>query len=691
MDSIRLDYESRSELDLPTVGLDRYSAHPSTEVLMASWQINTGRVQYWDIREGAFPAEVREALADPDVEKKAWNAQFERVMTRRVLKIDTPVNNWRCTMVRAYMLSFSGTLEMVGHQIGLPLDKVKMASGKKLINLFSKPQRITKKNPHRWLDWNTNPFEWDEFGIYNRQDVVAEGAIDDWLAKYDVLDEEWELYELDQIFNDRGVPINQTICENAQAMAARRKEELLDKMRRITGLENPNSTTQLMPWVKARGYRFNDLNKDTVKKVLTEHKEEPVLQGKCEDVLRMRMQTARTSVGKYKKLTDLVGPGNRLRFPLQFGGASRTQRWAGRGAQLHNLSRTPKALEPEDDDDWKLRAVTYAIRDNDYDVLDLMMKEPMDGLAGCVRSAIYAPEGWEFVTCDLSSIETVVIGWLSGCETLLNVFREGRCAYREFATRMYGVEYHEVTSHMRTMAKPAVLGAGYRLGGGDLFRGKRTGLWGYAENMGVDMTREDAHESVKMYREAYPEVPQLWRNLENAIIRTIKTKTVTKVGPVSFEIRGEFLVAILPSGRAMYYHKPRIEKNTFQSKDRKTGEPLFNEDGSPKTYEKIGFSYMGMNQDTRQWVRLDSHGGKMTENLVQAIAREILKYGLFNAHRALLNIVLHVHDEIVTLRKIGDKSKGLEVLKECMIRKKSWYKDMPVGAAGWIADFYRKD
>ncbi len=705
MDEIRLDYESRSELDLPTVGLDRYSAHPSTQIFMAAWQINGGTVQQWETQDGRIPAELREALVDPEVTRRAFNAQFERVMTRRVLKIDTPYENWRCTQVMAYMLSFAGSLLQVGQQMEID-DAYLKTDGKKYINMFSKPHAISKTNPHKWWDWNTHPFEWEDFLTYNRQDVIAEGVICDFLLKYPQLEEEWKLYELDQRINDRGVPIDLDMCDKATRLADTRKAELMVEMKQITGLANPNSVAQLKPWIKARGYRFDDLGKDTIKKVMLENDEmiklrgEHILSPECAQVLTMRKQTARTSTGKYAKFKSLCGVRNRLRFPIQFGGASRTQRWAARGAQIHNLGRTPKALEPEKEGDFEgfgmgdynLRQATEAIQREDLDFLKLLLKEPMDGIAGCVRSVIRADPGHELVTSDLASIESVVIGWLSGCERLLNVFREGRDAYRDFATELFKKAYVEVTSGERTLAKPATLGAGYRLGGGDLDRfGKRTGLWGYAENMGIDMTQKQAHEAVKVFRETYPEIPVLWYNLENAIIKTIKNKTVNWVGPVAFEMRNGFLCAVLPSGRRMYYQKPRIERKVFQSKDRETGELLWDQYGFPKTYTKIGFSYMGFNQDIKKWVRQESHGGKMTENLVQAIAREILKYGLFNAQKAGFKILFHVHDEIVTQRKIGDERFGLPKLIDCMISRRPWYGDMPLNAAGWVAPFYRKD
>jgi DNA polymerase len=700
VDEISLDYETRSRVPFGKTqasrGLDVYSSDPSTKALMCSWRINKGRVYQWEHREGKFPGEVREALLDPHVKKKAFNAQFERFITRRVLGIPTPIEGWRCTMVRAYLLSFSGGLGMVAQQMGLPVDLQKDKRGDKLIQMFTKPQRITKNQPHEWFDHETHPIEYAEFMAYNEQDVVAEGAVDAWLEQYPIPEEEWLLYEMDQKWNDRGLPIDLSMCSQATKLAIARKNELMTEMKKITGLPNPNSPVQLTKWAKTQGYRFNDLGKDTVKIVM----KEGGITDECQKVLKMRLQTGRTSVGKYVKFVSLCGPRGRLRNPLQFAGAQRTARWAGRGVQLQNLGRTPKILEPHGSlkdgtyDDHALVWATDAIRNGDMDELKLIIKEPMDAIAGCVRSAIRAPDDSHLVICDLASIESVVIGWLAGCGRLLQVFKDGRDAYRDFATELFKCQYDEVTSSQRSLAKPATLGAGYRLGGGDLDKnGKRTGLWGYAENMGVDMTKEEAHKSVRVFRETYPEIPEMWKALEACIIRTIKTRATTVFRKfIEFSIQGPFLRAKLPSGRYLYYNKPRVEVKTWQSKDRKTGAPLFEKDGiTPKTYTTTGYSYMGFNQEIKKWIRIDSHGGKTTENLVQAIAREILKYGLIEADRFGFRIILHVHDEIVAEQKKADMRYTASNLRMCMIKPQPWYKDMPLGAAAGTAQFYRKD
>lgn len=693
---VSLDFESFSETDLPVYGLDRYSADPSTKILMASYSINDSPAKLWTLEDGSkFPAELRDALEDPEVIKTAFNAGFERVMTNRVLKIKSPIKNWRCTMALAYMQSFTGGLGEVGAQIELPQDLQKNKIGKSLIQKFCKPQKISKAQPFRIRDWITDPDDWETFGEYCIQDTITEKAVLKRLGRFPILDSEWLLYELDQAINDEGIPVDLDMVENGIAMAKRRKAELTIIMKKLTGLANPNSVPQLMGWLAPRGYPFSDLGKDTVKKVVRDHVDDITPEALA--ALNLRLQVSRTADRKYdaiRKGYGAPGPAGspRIRYAHQFAGASRTGRWAGRRLQPQNMASTPPALKPVGHDRFWLESATDAVRMGDYDLVGLIVKEPLDAIAGLARSAIRAPDGYELRVCDLASIESVVIGWLSGCETLLNVFREGRDAYKDFACDLYGVEYADVTPAQRKNAKPGSLGCGYRLGGGMLSEdGKRTGLWGYAENMGVDLTLEESHKAVKVFREKYHEIPQMWYDLENAISKCIKTGKPQSVGVLKFEMMKPYLAMVLPSGRRMYYYKPRLTTTQHQSRDRKTNKPLFNVDGSPQMYSKQSFSYMGMSQKTKKWTRVLSHGGSVIENAVQGIARDILKNGMFAAIKAGFNVVLHVHDELATLQKISDRVHTLEKLRECMISPLDWAPDMPLNAAGYSAQFYFKD
>lgn len=700
---LSIDFETFCEIDLKVYGLDLYSSHPSCEVLMCAWALDGGRVRHWDATNDPMPRKLREALDDDDVLIWAFNAQFERVIMNRVLNIHPKMERWRCTMVLAYMHSFTGDLGAVARQMGVEQEKTKLDTGKKLIKMFSGPHKPTRNQPHERFTEHTHPVEWKMFIEYNVQDVVAEMEIKRLLdkPKYPIPAREWEFYALDQLINDRGLPIDLVFVKNALAMANKRKAELIGEMQEHTGLGNPGSPSQLLPWLQDRGYPFDDLQKDSVKKVLTAWKGIQTGELKKPDnddelypedltdeavaVLKLRQQQARTSTSKYQALIKACGTDGRMRYVFQFCGASRTGRFAGRRFQPQNLTMM-RDIESEK----ILEQLTEVIRENDYDALQLYRKEPLDALAGLVRSSIRARKRKKLVVCDLSSIESVVIGWVARCERLLNVFRNGKDAYKDFATELYKVTYEEVTKQMRKMAKPATLGAGYRLGGGEIRDGKKTGLWGYAENMGVDMTRAESHKSVATFRRVYKEIPECWYELENAVMHVIRRGGERRVGPVRFYMQKPYLICELPSGRCIYYKNPQIRRETMRAVDKVTGEEY--------TYEKQSISYMGKAMNSSKWLRIHTHGGKLIENIVQAVARDILREGMLACHKAGFRIVAHVHDEIVAEETVGDEEHSYEAMRLLMIRKKKWMTygndnehTMPLNAAGAEMKIYRKD
>lgn len=698
MTKLNLDYETKCDLDLKVVGLDRYSAHPSARIMLCSYSFDDDEdVELWDYSSGKpFPRDVAKALADPEVEKRAFNAQFERVMTNRVLGVKSSVKNWRCTMVRAYLLSFSGSLEDVGYQMGLPQDKMKMAEGKKLIQLFCKPQRITKNQPFLWRDGLTDPELWDLFGKYCIGDTVSEMAILKRIAKYHIPEDEWDLYELDQKINDRGLPIDMRFVDNAISLASRRKARLMEQMRDVTRLANPNSGAQLLPWLQERGYPFADLQKDTVRKVVRESVDQ--LDPDALEALNLRLNANRQSLAKYAALKTAIGQsetGPVFRFGFQHAGAQRTARWGGRRFQPHNLPRTPKALEAES----TLALTTEFIRQDDMEGLELMIEEPMTALVGCLRSAVRAANGKQLRVCDLSSIETCVVAWLSECKRLLWVIKSGLDPYKDFAVILYKgcyaqpgtpeyiSAYESVQKFERNNAKPAVLGACYRLGGGDMAKGKKTGMWGYAENSGVMLTQEESHKAVNEYRTNYAEVKEIWSRYERAIEKCLRTGNDQKTGPVTFKYDKPFLKIVMPTGRALYYFKPMMKEKTFT---RVVG--YSEEDGEIfDSWSKKSFSYMGQNQKTGKWERVFSHGGKVLENITQAFARDILKYGMLDADADGFFIRLHVHDEIGAEHDLDDDYHTVERLGQHMTRARDFAPGLPLGSAGWAGDFYRKD
>lgn len=698
---LHLDYETASDVDLTKVGLDVYSAHPSTRVLMASYRIDGGRLQFWEAHQSRTPGELKEALEDSDVEKWGFNAQFERVISRRVLKVRTPRKGWRCSMVLAYMQSFTGRLEDVGEQIGLPLDKQKLKEGKRLIRTFSMPQRVTKNQPYIWRNWITDPDDWEEFGRYNRQDVVTEEAIKTRLSPFPIMQEEWDFYEMDQEINDHGIPVDLDFAENIIWMSNRRKNELLSQMQRITGVDNPNSVSQLLPWLRDAGYPYHDLRKESVEKTL---KRLPELFGCPRDVsdddapdivkvMRARQWASRTSVTKAVKAKEVVGSDGRARYLFQFAGASRTQRFSGREIQSQNMMRTPKVLDAEDDEGRKLTFVTDMVRQGDYDGFNLLFSEPMLAFTGCMRGLFRALDGEKFLTCDYRSIESVGLGYLTQCDRMLDVFRNGKDIYTDFGTDFYRKPYEEITRAERQICKPPALGCGYRLGPGTEKDGIKTGLLAYAENMGVEMTLEEAQRAVRVFREGYPEVPQFWYACEKAIRHVLKTHQPYTVGYITFEWLKPYLLIRLPKGRHIYYYKPRLEQRVYYTgkmtrRREKDGGWRIVE--SEETYTKTIFTYMGRNQKTGQWTRLEGHGGVITENIVQAFTRDILMIGLQRLHEAGFRLVGHAHDEGMALVKEGDNYYTLELMRELMTKPIDWAPGFPLAAAGWEGAFYRK-
>jgi len=684
---MRLDYETRSRTNLVTAGLAKYIHDPSTQVLMGAWENNdSGQVDFWDISMSRRPPkDFIDRLRDPKVLKWAFNAQFERRITEDILGIKVDPRSWRCTMVLAYMMGFSGTLDQVGRALGFEGEKLKSPTGDKLVSMFSKPRIPSKKEPYEWRDYVTHPDEFEEFGKYNRQDVRAESAIARRLLKYPILESEWEAYYLDQYINDTGLTIDLKFAQAALDCAEKYKPRLIEEMQDITKLANPNSQQQILPWLQERGYHFGDMRSETVEQAIREA-EEIGLDEDVQRVLQLRLYTNKSSLGKYTTMLDSNVEG-KFYYTLQMHGAGRTGRWAGRKLQAHNFTRTPKMLEEEVDQ----IIVKDLIMRRDVDALELYVGQPMDALAGMIRAAIIPEPGKRFVVCDLASIESVVIGWLTDCKWFMDTLGAGRDLYRSFAAEWLHLPYDETKPH-RSKAKPATLGAGYGLGGGTYNKQtrKKTGLWAYGESMGVFMTQKEAQASVKAFRDLCPEIVGYWKDLEKAARHVIrkgklagKGQVITeKCGKVTFEYRKPFMVIVLPSGRRLYYMKPYLVKKNVEYVDKRTGEV--------KTFESEQICYYG-NLTGKKWGVNYTHGGKLVENIVQAIARDVLLEGLKKAHADGFKIPFHVHDEIITEVDIDDEERNLDRLKAHMAAPIAWAPGLPLGAAGWEGYFYRKD
>jgi DNA polymerase bacteriophage-type len=680
-----LDFETRSHLDLEVVGLDNYARHPSTEVLMLAYAIDDGPVEIWEPRLGPMPKKLSDDLRNPFYTKVAWYAAFERAIFKHVLKIDTPLEHWRDPSISAKMLSMPGKLEKVCGIMGLPPELAKDPEGERLIDFFCKPGGfggdvtlfgVTKT----WFwDWSTNPKEWEAFKKYCIRDVIAEREIDKKMAIFPLPESEQKGWILDQQINERGLPVDMALVNGALEISAWEKASLSLELKSLTGLENPNSVPQLLKWAKERGYDFNALAKPLVNRALNG---ECSLTPACRKAFLLRRQASKTSDSKYDKIRDNVGSDGRLHYQYGYLGAAKTGRWNSYTVQLANLPRPTKEVEKN------LDLAIELLKKGDKLGLVLSFPNVMEVVTSCIRSAFRATEGSRLIVADLNAIENRMIGWLAGADSILNVFREGRDPYLDFACLIYEMDYNELAEayedgdpkakEIRTQAKPAVLGCGYRLSGGEEIRNEdgdliKTGLMGYANSMGIKITKEAAHKAVKVFRERYPEVVALWYALEDAAKMALLSGSPQQVGHVTFEAFGNKLLRIvLPSSRALHYIRPKLEMVAFKDSEKET------------------LTYEGVESETKKWVRLKTHGGKLLENISQAISRDILLNGMMNADKLGFSLVGHVHDEIISEVPYASPL-GLPDLVAAMVAPPDWAFDLPLGANGFESVYYKKE
>lgn len=669
---LHVDYETKSDIDLKKCGVDVYSRDPSTRVLMMSYGFNDEPVKIWYPHQGPMPERVRKAMTDPRVVKIAHNAAFELAITHNTLHIDTPVEQWRCTMVMAYSLGLPGSLESLARDaLKLPAKYHKDPEGHSLMQKFSYPRA-------KWT-WETHPVEFARYGDYCIQDTVVEKKVYAILFNYTkrYMDRMFREWHLDQKINARGLPVDMAFIDAAEELAKRAKDEFKRVLQEKTGLANPNSTQQLLPWLQERGYPFSSLGKNRIQISLDDHADE--MTDEAKDVMSLRLMSNKTSTTKYAALRR-ASHGGRLRNTYQYLGAAATGRYAGR-ILGQNMPRPWKKVE-----DF-LAEVREMIANRQYEELEFWFDQPLECIVSSIRSAIKAPPGKMLAVADLASIELVVIAWLTGCEFWLDVLRQGKDAYKAFAEKWLGVPYERIEKWMRTLAKPPALGCGYRMGAGRRVLNpktndwEKTGLWGYAANMSVEMTKEQCKEAVKIYRDLSPEIKQAWTDLEVAAMECVREKERVRCGLITFDYMSPFLRMHLPSGRIIHYCRPRIEKVRMEYEDGKTGEL--------KVEWKTGLTYERLSQSSNKWVRRANHGGRFIEQAVQGIARDILQLGIENAEAEGMPVIGHYHDEILT-EVDDDDPKAHDDLIEEMTRKAPWMTDMMVRAEGYTQPFYRK-
>ena len=721
---LRMDYETRSEAELTEVGLHNYAIHASTRVLMLAWTVDDEEPRLWLPHEGKMPDELLDLLHNPSVEISAFNSSFERYITQYVLGITIPTSRFQDPQASARYLSLPSNLDDVGNVLGLPHELRKDKAGKDLIKLFSIPQYRTKKQGGGMYfnDWLTHPAEFKQFGEYCLQDVRAEREVArrlNLLGVYPLPPRERAIWLFDQKVNDRGMPVDRGFVDNLFLMADKNKKEKLQEQNEATGLANANSQAQLLPWVSRRGYPLSNLRKQNIELVLKDKEVE--LEKDAREVLEARLEASSTSYKKLEAIVRNISPDNELRGQFIYMGSSRCGRWSGNAVQLHNMARPDGMFENLKNVD-KARAFVY---NGDYenfksafwDEKKKKFYSPLIISKNLIRTVFVAPPGKRFNVCDLNAIETRVGAWVAECQPLLQVFIDGKDPYLDFAVKMTGIPYAKLKAdiksedekikalakRIRQMAKPGVLGAIYRLGAGGWGYDQngdriKTGLWGYAEAMGIEMTQEEAAKVVKMFRESYPEIcgngysgqmKGIWVRLEEAVMDVLKGERVTRtIGPegcikidkVTIQGRDPMLRIQLPSGRYLHYLDASIQNVRMPWKDKETGEDV----------HRPAFTYYGMDQETKMWTMIVSHGGKIFENIVQAIARDVLADKLLEFELIGLDVCGHVHDEGIALSDDDPFAPGVMEMEKIMNRPCSWAPTLPLGSDGFESRYYHK-
>lgn len=641
---LSIDLETYSSMDLAKAGVYAYTLALDFEILLFAYAFDDEEVKVIDLASGGeLPGEVLKALTDDSIIKAAFNAQFERIALSRYLKMPLSPVSWRCTQVQALMLGLPLSLEKVAQVLGLFEQKIK--EGEDLIRYFSVPCRLTKPcDMHLRNLPQDSPEKWELFKEYCKGDVEVERAIRRKLAKYPISQKEQELYVLDQRINDRGVLVDMGLVRNALECDKLQKEEGLRRARQLTGLSNPNSTSQLKGWLFEKGVDAESLSKKAVMSLAKE------CVGDARQLLYLRLQLAKTSIKKYEAIKRAVCHDGRVRGLLQFYGANRTGRWAGRLVQVHNLPQNHlKDLE----------LARGLLKKGRFDDLEMLFESVPTVLSELIRTALVPEAGHRFIVADFSAIEARVIAWMAGEKWRMEVFASHGKIYEALASKMFKVPVESIAkgSPLRQKGKIAELALGY---GGSV--GALTAMG--ALEMGV--AKEELKVLVNAWRRANPNITRLWWDVDSAALKAVKTGTPQTVGRVSFSCKKGILFITLPSGRKLSYFKPGIELNKFGREG--------------LTYEGIG--------ESKRWERIDTYGPKLVENIVQAISRDLLAEAMLQVSGAGYDIVMTVHDEIVI-----EKSTGQGSLKEVcgiMTVPPLWAQGLPLRAEGFECDHYKK-
>lgn len=651
MHHISIDIESRSSADISKTGSYKYLQDPDFRILLFGYRIDNGPVEVIDLTEvETLPANIVTILQNPYYVKHAYNAAFEWYALNRA-GYNTPIEQWQCTMIHAMYCGYASGLAKTGESMQMEKDSRKQTTGTALIRYFCVPQKPTKTFKKKYHDPEDDPVRWELFKDYNRQDVVAESAILDRLCVFPVPEAEWNLWRMDIRMNALGVRVDNQLIDGALYINDISLGELAEEAHRITGLENPNSTQQLLGWLQEQGCPIDNLQKLTIEETLQKELDPAVRR-----VLELRQLMGKTSIKKYQAVDKTRCEDERIRGISQFYGANRTGRYAGRLVQMQNLPRNH--IETLD-------AARQMVRSYDYDGLRMIYGNVPDTLSQLIRTAFIASEGRHLVVADFSAIEARVIAWLAGEEWVLDVFREGKDLYCETASAMFGVPVGKngPNAELRQRGKVATLALGYQ--GGP----KALEAMG-ALRMGIP--EEDLPEIVTKWRDSHPKTVGLWSGIEKAALECVQNGR-TVHGIVTFRMEQDlvygqsFMTVELPTARKLFYPKPFIKDNQF---------------GKPAIH------YYGTNQVTGKWEALSTYGGKLVENIVQAVARDCLCEVLKRIDAKGWDVVFHVHDEVIVDAPLEVHT---EDLCELMAEPIEWAPGLPLKGAGFEADYYMKD
>lgn len=655
---LSIDIETKSSVDIGKAGAYKYAQSPDFEILLFAYSLDDSPVKVIDLACGEkIPETICQALTDPAVVKHAYNAAFEWYCLNQA-GYRTPLEQWRCTMAHGLYCGYTAGLDATGKAIGLPQEKQKLATGKALIRYFCTPCRPTKANGGR--TWNLPkhaPEKWELFKEYCGQDVVTEKAILRRLELFPMPDEEEKLWQMDVRMNAYGVRVDTGLIDGALSVHERSAEELTRTAAAMTGLPNPNSPAQLLKWLGEQGAELPDLRKETVSEALDDPEKLP---GEVKTVLEIRQQLGKTSIKKYEAMKTACCTDERVRGLTQYYGANRTGRWAGRMVQMQNLPRN------------YLKTLDYArklVKAGNYEGVKAIYGNVPDTLSQLIRTAFIPSEGNKFVVADFSAIEARVIAWLAGEQWVNEVFATHGKIYEATASQMFGVPVEKIVKgnpeySLRQKGKVATLALGYQGGVNSLVSMG-------ALNMGL--TEEELPEIVDRWRQANPRIVDLWYQVGNAALAVMETAQPQAIRGLVFALEGDllygqsFLTVRLPSGRKLFYPRPFLKENQF---------------GRPAVH------YYTVGQQTRKWEVASTYGGKMVENIVQAIARDCLAETLKRIDARGLQVVFHVHDEVII-----DAPAGTTVEEICglMAEPIPWAPGLILKGAGFENDYYMKD